>query len=79
MPCTGQCDGAPAATIGKRCVKQATVPDLLTAATGNTSPAIPDYQDFDAYQAIGGYSVLAKVIKGGITADHAVAIMSDAG
>jgi formate dehydrogenase len=79
VPCIGQCDSAPAANVGKRCLKRVSVPDLLSAATGDTGPEMPDYEDFEAYKAKGGYSVLAKVIAGEVTADDAVAVMSDAG
>ena len=79
VPCIGQCDSAPAATVGKRGVGKANVPDLLSAATLSHAPVVPDYEDFDAYKAKGGYSILAKVIKGEISADAAVATMSDAG
>lgn len=79
-PCIGQCDGAPAAIVGKRIIRHATVENLLDAIkTDNIQPDTPDYEDFEAYKAKGGYDVLAKIMAGKITADDAVATMSDAG
>lgn len=79
-PCIGQCDGAPAAMIGKRIFRHATVQSLLAASDADNSQALlPDYQDMPAYLASGGYRVLAQVLDGEIEADAAVASMSDAG
>jgi formate dehydrogenase beta subunit len=79
VPCIGRCDTAPAAQIGKRAVDNATVPILVDlAARGQTSVEIPDYEDLAAYQAKGGYKMLARVLAGDITADEAVSTMSDA-
>jgi formate dehydrogenase beta subunit len=79
VPCIGRCDTAPAAQIGKRAVDNATVPILVDlAARGQTSVEIPEYQDLAAYQAKGGYKMLARVLAGDITADEAVSTMSDA-
>ena len=79
-PCIGQCDGAPAAIVGRRIIRHATVENLLeTIKNGDFKPEIPDYEDFEAYKAKGGYQVLAKVMRGEIKADDAVKTMSDAG
>ncbi|PIE15652.1 MAG: NADH-quinone oxidoreductase subunit F [Rhodobacterales bacterium] len=77
-PCIGQCDGAPAVIIGKRVIRHATKERLLAAIEGDHSqPELPAYQDFDAYKAHGGYQVLGKVLSGGISAEDAIATMSD--
>lgn len=79
-PCIGQCDGAPAAIIGKRIFRHATVDSLLAAIkSDNTKPDTPDYQSLDAYRDDGGYEILTRVISGDISADDAQKIMSDAG
>ena len=79
-PCMGQCDGAPAAMVGKHIIRHATVENLMDAVQNKTiTPEIPDYEDFEAYKAKGGYQILAKVLSGEITADDAVKTMSDAG
>lgn len=78
-PCIGQCDGAPAALIGKQIFRHATVDILLAAIENDTSvPQLPDYEGLEAYQSGGGYSVLADVLAGKITADSAQETMSDA-
>ncbi|MGR3436010.1 MAG: NADH-ubiquinone oxidoreductase-F iron-sulfur binding region domain-containing protein [Shimia sp.] len=79
-PCIGQCDGAPAAWIGKRIYRHATVEGLLEAIEqDNSTPDLPDYEGFEAYRAAGGYATLARVLSGEITADAATETMSDAG
>ncbi|MEM1343667.1 MAG: NADH-ubiquinone oxidoreductase-F iron-sulfur binding region domain-containing protein [Pseudomonadota bacterium] len=79
-PCIGQCDGAPAALVGKRVVRHATVEKLLATAALDTKTAVlPPYQRLDAYRAEGGYGVLARILSGEITPDEAVTTMSDAG
>ncbi|MEM8789677.1 MAG: NADH-ubiquinone oxidoreductase-F iron-sulfur binding region domain-containing protein [Pseudomonadota bacterium] len=79
-PCIGQCDGAPAALVGRRVVRHATVETLLAACAGDTGrPDLPDYQTLDAYRAAGGYGALARVLSGEIAAEAAVAVMSDSG
>ncbi len=79
-PCIGQCDSAPAATIGKRIYKHCTVDSLLQAIQNdNSSPAPDPYEDLAAYRAAGGYQVLGRVLAGEISADAAVETMSDAG
>ena len=79
-PCIGQCDGAPAAIVGKRIMRHATVEKLMKAIKdGHTDAQLPDYEDFEAYKAKGGYKILAKIMAGEISADEAVSIMSNAG
>lgn len=79
-PCIGQCDGAPAATIGKRIYRHCTVESLLAAiGNDNSTPAPDPYEDLAAYREGGGYEVLGQVLSGQISADTAVETMSDAG
>ena len=79
-PCMGQCDGAPVAWIGKRIYRHATVQKLLQATVqDNSTPRLPDYENLTLYRAEGGYHVLDKIMSGEISADQAVAQMSDAG
>ena len=79
VPCIGQCSGAPACAVGKRVVRQASVPSLLAATEQITAPEIADYEDFEAYKAKGGYHILGKIISGEITADDVMSIMSCSG
>lgn len=65
-PCMGRCDTAPVIEVGHRHVDHAT-PDLISdvIVSGALHPVIPDYEDFAAYQANGGYAMLAELRDGG--------------
>ncbi|WP_434058501.1 NAD(P)H-dependent oxidoreductase subunit E [Coralliovum pocilloporae] len=79
-PCMGACDVAPAVSIGKKSVGNATVENVLSYVTaGDTKPVIPDYTDLDAYKAEGGYALFEKVRSGDVTGDDLIATLSDAG
>ncbi|MEM9394678.1 MAG: NADH-ubiquinone oxidoreductase-F iron-sulfur binding region domain-containing protein [Pseudomonadota bacterium] len=79
-PCIGQCDGAPAASIGKRIIRNATVEKLLQATIqDNSYPELPEYENLEAFRAGGGYGVLAKIISGEISSDQAIEQMSAGG
>src|SRR5438477_3759365 len=55
-PCVGRCDTAPAAEVGHHFIDNATVAGVLAAAKGGDTHAhLPDYVDYDAYVAGGGY------------------------
>ncbi|MEM9795866.1 MAG: NAD(P)H-dependent oxidoreductase subunit E [Pseudomonadota bacterium] len=82
VPCIGRCAEAPAAQVGKRAVDAATVGTITQALEGPITPAMPNYQTLDAYRAEGGYSVLRRLLDGGIgeiAADDVLTTMSDAG
>ena len=79
VPCIGRCAAAPAAQVGKRAVDNATPAALRDAAQGPTTPALPDYQQLDAYRGEGGYETFAKILSGEVSAARAVEIMSNAG
>ena len=79
-PCMGRCETAPVAEIGHRHVDNATVESLITAAgSGDTSPVIPTYVDFDKYRADGGYGLLEACLKGERDAGEIVKSMQDSG
>lgn len=79
-PCIGQCDGAPAAWIGKRIFRHATVETLLRAVKeDNSRPDLPDYENLTLYRAEGGYHVLEKIMSGEISSDQAIEQMSTGG
>ncbi|AUH32428.1 NAD(P)H-dependent oxidoreductase subunit E [Paracoccus tegillarcae] len=65
-PCMGRCDTAPVLELGHNHIDHAT-PEKVTAAinAGDTHAHIPDYQDFSAYTATGGYDALARLRAGG--------------
>lgn len=79
-PCIGSCDTAPAVHVGHHHVDHATAMDVLKLAeSGETHPHIPDYQDYEAYLADGGYSVLMQCLEGQIAVDDVIAKLSDGG
>ncbi len=79
-PCIGSCDTAPAAEVGHHHVDHATASKLLAiAARGEVHPAIPAFQNFDAYSKAGGYSVLGSCLSGARKADDVIAALSDSG
>ncbi len=58
-PCMGRCDTAPVLELGHNHIDNATLDKVTEAiAQGETHAHIPDYQDFDAYRADGGYAKL---------------------
>src|SRR4029078_6957936 len=64
-PCVGRCDTAPAAEVGHNFVDHATVTSVLAAAKdGDTHARLPNYVDYDAYVAGGGYALLKRLRSG---------------
>lgn len=58
-PCMGRCDTAPVLELGHAHIDHATPEKVQAAiAAGDTHAHIPDYQDFAAYVADGGYAAL---------------------
>ncbi len=65
-PCMGRCDTAPVVELGHHHVDHATVETIQAAIDhGHVHPVIPDYQDYDAYAAEGGYAALRELRDGG--------------
>ena len=65
-PCMGRCDTAPVLELGHNHIDHATPAKVEAAiAAGDTHAHVPDYQDFAAYQAAGGYAKLAQLRDGG--------------
>ena len=61
-PCMGRCDTAPALEIGHNHIDHADLDKVKAAiAADDTHVHMPDYQDLAAYQADGGYTVLADL------------------
>ncbi len=64
-PCVGACDRAPVAVVGQRQVWGANVAAVTAAVDGgDTKQPLPDFTDFDAYVANGGYAVLKDCLEG---------------
>ena len=61
-PCMGRCDTAPVLELGHNHIDHATPEKVHAAiAAGDTHAHVPDYEDFDAYRAEGGYETLERL------------------
>ena len=64
-PCVGACDKAPVAVVGQRQVYGADEVVITAAVDANeTAPDVPNYKDFNAYVASGGYVVWKDCLAG---------------
>src|SRR3984885_1180355 len=78
-PCVGRCDTAPAAEVGHHLIDHATVANVLAAAKGGETHAhLPDYVDFDAYTASGGYTLLKRLRSGELSKEDLLKALDDA-
>ncbi|WP_299029106.1 NAD(P)H-dependent oxidoreductase subunit E [uncultured Sulfitobacter sp.] len=65
-PCMGRCDTAPVLELGHAHIDNATPEKVHAAIAANHTHAhIPDYQDYTAYAADGGYATLATLRESG--------------
>ncbi|MEP2534366.1 NAD(P)H-dependent oxidoreductase subunit E [Shimia sp.] len=65
-PCMGRCDTAPVLELGHNHIDHATPQKVQAAiAAGDTHAHVPDYQDFAAYRAGGGYDTLLRLRENG--------------
>ena len=79
-PCMGACDKAPACHIGHRPIEPASLESVTHAVRHDlVEPELPDYQDFEAYSAAGGYAVLRECLKGTRKPEDVIATLSDGG
>ncbi|MGB8397464.1 NADH-ubiquinone oxidoreductase-F iron-sulfur binding region domain-containing protein [Bradyrhizobium sp.] len=78
-PCVGRCDTAPAAEVGHHFVDHANVSNVLAAAkAGKTHAHLPDYVDYDAYVAGGGYQLLNRLRAGELAKEDLLKSLDDA-
>ena len=78
-PCVGRCDTAPAAEVGHHFVDHASVSSVLAAARGGDTHAhLPDYIDYDAYVAGGGYTLLKRLRSGDLAKEDLLKALDDA-
>src|SRR3981189_2495398 len=78
-PCVGRCDTAPAAEVGHHFVDHAGGARVLAAAKGgDTHTHLPDYIDYDAYIAGGGYALLNRLRSGGLNKEDLLKALDDA-
>jgi NADH:ubiquinone oxidoreductase subunit F (NADH-binding)/NADH:ubiquinone oxidoreductase subunit E len=79
-PCVGLCDVAPAVEVGHHFLKSATVATVKSAvAHRETHPHIPDYVDYDAYRAGGGYQTLERLRSGALAVEEVLKVLDDGG
>lgn len=70
-PCMGRCDTAPVLELGHNHVDHATPEKVAEAVAGKDTHAhVPEYQDFAAYLAEGGYETLQGLRAGNGTPDE---------
>jgi NADH:ubiquinone oxidoreductase subunit F (NADH-binding)/NADH:ubiquinone oxidoreductase subunit E len=78
-PCVGRCDTAPAAEVGHHFVDHANAASVLAAAKGGDTHAhLPDYVDYDAYVADGGYTLLKRLRSGELAKEDLLKALDDA-
>ena len=78
-PCVGRCDTAPAAEVGHHFVDHASVASVLAAVKGGDTHAhLPDYVDYDAYVAGGGYTLLKRLRSGDLATEDLLKALDDA-
>src|ERR1700712_2606437 len=78
-PCVGRCDTAPAAEVGHHFVDHASAQSVLAAAKGGDTHAhLPDYVDYDAYVAGGGYALLKRLRSGELANEDLLKVLDDA-
>src|SRR6185437_6670233 len=77
-PCVGLCDHAPAAEVGHNFLKNATLATVKSAvAHQDTHPHVPDYIDYDAYRAAGGYQALERLRAGSLSVEAVLKVLDD--
>ncbi len=78
-PCVGRCDTAPVAEVGHYFVDHATTAKVMEAvAEGHTHATIPNYIDYAAYVAQGGYQLLARVRSGAVSTEDVIKALEGA-
>jgi formate dehydrogenase beta subunit len=78
-PCVGRCDTAPAVEVGHHFVDHATPSSVLAAAQGgDVHTHLPNYVDYDAYVAGGGYALLKRLHAGELARDDLLKALDDA-
>jgi NADH:ubiquinone oxidoreductase subunit F (NADH-binding)/NADH:ubiquinone oxidoreductase subunit E len=78
-PCVGRCDTAPAAEVGHNFIDHASVENVLaTAKAGGTHAHVPDYIDYNAYVAGGGYKLLQRLRSGELAREDLLKALDDA-
>ncbi|MBN33792.1 MAG: NADH-quinone oxidoreductase subunit F [Rhodospirillaceae bacterium] len=75
-PCMGRCECAPAVKAGLNDIDHASVENVVGAIeAGDIETHVPDYEDYDAYCANGGYALLKDVLGGKHTPEALIETM----
>ena len=79
-PCMGRCEQAPVAVVHQHEMGHASVDQVMQAVQAKAIEAVvPDYIDFNAYVAEGGYELLKALDKGTSDAEAVLKAMEDSG
>ncbi len=77
-PCVGLCDQAPAVEVGHNFLKRASIASVKSVvAHRDTHPHVPDYLDYDAYRAAGGYRTLERLRSGALSVEDVLKVLDD--
>jgi len=62
VPCVGRCDQAPVTVVGNNPIGPATATGVQAQIRNRAvAPVLPEYPDYDAYRAAGGYQLLRRI------------------
>ncbi|WP_438345964.1 NAD(P)H-dependent oxidoreductase subunit E [Methylorubrum populi] len=79
-PCVGLCDHAPAVEVGHNFLHRADLASVRAAVEAEDTHAhIPDYVEYDAYRAGGGYATLERLRSGGLAVEDVLKVLDDGG
>lgn len=79
-PCMGRCEQAPVAVVHQHEMGHASVDQVMQAVQAKAIEAVvPDYIDFNAYVAEGGYELLQALDKGTSDTEAVLKAMEDSG
>lgn len=79
-PCVGLCDHAPAVEVGHNFLHRADLASVRAAVEAEDTHAhIPDYVDYDAYRAGGGYATLERLRSGELAVEDVLKVLDDGG